>query len=426
MSLRRSSSCGNLSCSPQAAGEQAKSPSPRNFVFNRLSSSLNCDMCVNYESRLQQYQESERRLRQQLTTLQNLNEQYKTELSAERLQRKDTESALQSLRESVEKQLQETGDVFKAIQLKQNDAQELLARELRFIRAKVGEVLSSRLKSEEKFQSLSKKYDALLGRHRQRSQQLQAEVINLPQTVDELHILCLQLKEELLESRIAEEHLEESLRSDLIFVKSQLESELQSKEQLEVSLTEDVNSLRTELAVAQSQLADRQMLLQWKADTKSRLVEQSETINELQEKMKTLEVEKRKVEEQLQESKNRANALQKELDNCVQVQRDFVHLSQSLQVQLEKIRQSEHEVRWEEEEDVLVCRGCKQVFNRQRRKIHCRHCGRIFCEACLNKSVPSGSHSRPAKVCEVCHTLLVRDTAPYFSVEVPQSQLDGS
>merc|ERR1712055_87818 len=45
--------------------------------------------------------------------------------------------------------------------------------------------------------------------------------------------------------------------------------------------------------------------------------------------------------------RNKVTSLQVDLDNSVAVQNDFVRLSQSLQVELEKIRQAEKEVgRW--------------------------------------------------------------------------------
>ena len=47
---------------------------------------------------------------------------------------------------------------------------------------------------------------------------------------------------------------------------------------------------------------------------------------------------------QISELKARISNLQQELDNSVAVQTDFVRLSQSLQMELEKIRQSEKEV----------------------------------------------------------------------------------
>lgn len=50
------------------------------------------------------------------------------------------------------------------------------------------------------------------------------------------------------------------------------------------------------------------------------------------------------LELEVQELKQRVMGLQHDLDLSEQTQRDFVRLSQSLQVQLEKIRQSDSEV----------------------------------------------------------------------------------
>ena len=85
--------------------------------------------------------------------------------------------------------------------------------------------------------------------------------------------------------------------------------------------------------------------------------------------------------------RTKVSSLQLDLDNSVAVQNDFVRLSQSLQVELQKIRQQEKEVRWQHEEDVEECGGCRQGFSVTRRKHHCRHCGRIFCSECVNKQV---------------------------------------
>lgn len=52
---------------------------------------------------------------------------------------------------------------------------------------------------------------------------------------------------------------------------------------------------------------------------------------------------------------------------------------------------------------------------------HCRHCIRVFCASCLSHTVLSGPNNRASKVCDVCHTLLDRDTAPYFSTDPPHS-----
>lgn len=122
-----------------------------------------------------------------------------------------------------------------------------------------------------------------------------------------------------------------------------------------------------------------------------------------------------------QELRSRVASLQHELDTSETVQKDFVRLSQNLQVQLEKIRAADTQVRWQHDEDVDECPACRGMFLANKRREHCRHCGQIFCGACLTHVVRSGPNQRPSKVCDVCHTLLVKSSAPYFSTEAPHS-----
>ena len=76
-----------------------------------------------------------------------------------------------------------------------------------------------------------------------------------------------------------------------------------------------------------------------------------------------------KSEAEVLKYKNKVQSLQMDLDNSEAVQRDFVKLSQSLQIQLEKIRQAENEVRWQHEEDVEECTHCRQSFSVTKRKV---------------------------------------------------------
>jgi len=75
------------------------------------------------------------------------------------------------------------------------------------------------------------------------------------------------------------------------------------------------------------------------------------------------------MEAELAHLRSRVSSLQADLETNEAVQRDFVQLSQQLQVQLEKIRQSEKELRWQYEEDVDNCGECRQPFNVTKRKV---------------------------------------------------------
>ncbi|CAB4063271.1 TUBA [Lepeophtheirus salmonis] len=66
-------------------------------------------------------------------------------------------------------------------------------------------------------------------------------------------------------------------------------------------------------------------------------------------------------------------------------------------MELEKIRQSEKEVRWQHEDDVSSCSNCSNSFGSNKHKHNCRHCGKVFCIECLSKTVPSGPSCRIGK-----------------------------
>ena len=60
---------------------------------------------------------------------------------------------------------------------------------------------------------------------------------------------------------------------------------------------------------------------------------------------------------------------------------DVMRLICNQQVQLEKIRASETEVRWQHEDDVDVCTNCQMSFLGSeapgKPKHHCKHCGKV-------------------------------------------------
>lgn len=124
------------------------------------------------------------------------------------------------------------------------------------------------------------------------------------------------------------------------------------------------------------------------------IVENDATKTELEWKVEDLSRARTRLEEEVANLRKKLQSLQVELDNSEAVQRDFVKLSQSLQVsrrhgeessftavlscanilsryqiQLEKIRQADSEVRWQHEDDVSECNTCNKRLNSKKDKV---------------------------------------------------------
>jgi Rab GTPase-binding effector protein 1 len=256
--------------------------------------------------------------------------------------------------------------------------------------------------------------DVLMGKHSAKSQEMQNEVINLPETMEDMQLLLLNLREELITAKVARERVEEKLRGEASILRKQVRGEEQARRSAEERFNAELDRLR-------ACEKDLQVEQRRRRETEGKEEKQKQSQAALRQEVESLQGEKQRLDAKVHDMKSRLAILQQDLDNSVAVQNDFVRLSQSLQMELEKIRQSEKEVRWQFEEDVDNCQNCKISLSTTKRKHWCKHCGHIFCVECVSKSVPSGPRQRPAKVCDVCHTLLVQNSAPYFSTEVPHS-----
>ncbi len=277
----------------------------------------------------------------------------------------------------------------------------------------------------------------LTGKHSAKAEEMQMEAINLPDKAEDMQLLLLKLREDTIAAKVAKERTEEKARAELSFLKTQLRSEEAAKASVEDQFTAEIDQLKSSLAKFQACQKELQLEQQKRRDAEGHEEEMRKSAAAVKKEAQAAELAKREAESRTAEMKGRLLNLQQELDNSVAVQTDFVRLSQSLQVELEKIRQSEKEVRWQHEDDINECQSCKTALGaaggkassgsasgaspsrRNRNKHHCRHCGRVFCSDCVSKTVASGPRSRPAKVCDVCHTLLVQNSAPYFSTDAP-------
>ncbi|CAG2169885.1 unnamed protein product [Oppiella nova] len=394
-----------------------------------LKLKMSCEMCKNYEIQLQEMQYNEVVMSLQLENYEKTIKQLRDELKKEQNFRSDLEEKFNDEAKRADKDIRE-------LCLRVDESQrtiDVLAKSHQELRKEandiIGNLMTQMEESGKELNRIQTDNNLLLGKYVAKSQTLQNETIDLPQDMDEMQFYCLKLREELITTLVAKERNEEKFKSEILFLKEQMIGEQQTKETIEESLTQDndmlrstVESLQTELKDVKGRYEENEQQLYHCSDRLSRLTDKSQhRIQELEIQNNDLSAAKAKFESDNSDLRNQVQSLQVELDNSEAVQKDFVKLSQSLQIQLEKIRQSDSEVRWQHEDDIVECNSCKKAFHSKKEKSHCCHCGRVFCHECNNKVIYSGPKSRPFKVCGVCHTLLDNQTACWFVNEAPQS-----
>ncbi|CAF2654947.1 unnamed protein product [Rotaria sp. Silwood2] len=263
-----------------------------------------------------------------------------------------------------------------------------------------------------------------------------------PTTFEEAWGLIVKLREQIIQQL----KMKEKLKNDIQQSQYNHKADLCDREQIEHLLNRDLNSAKDEIIVLRSLQTEYERVMSLKNNLEKQLDERANELkatkcvansftNQLKEKLEQITKAKAQVDEENAALRAQIQKLKVDFENTELVQHDFVKLSQSLQVQLEEIRNSENELRWQPEEDHSECQRCHSQFSVTWRKHHCRHCGKlklnnlilisciltgkVLCKDCTNKTVYTGPHNRSSRVCDVCYTLLVKDSQPYFHSSVP-------
>lgn len=133
-------------------------------------------------------------------------------------------------------------------------------------------------------------------------------------------------------------HSEERLRIEIVNLREQLETRTEMCEVLEVQLS----SLRTESDRVQGE--KQQLCSQMECElqeSRSAVISLKEALSQLQQRAEEDSTERAALQKLFSEERNKCQCLQAELDTSEGVQRDFVRLSQMLQMRLEQVRQAD-------------------------------------------------------------------------------------
>uniref|UniRef100_A0A669BCE6 Rab GTPase-binding effector protein 1 n=1 Tax=Oreochromis niloticus TaxID=8128 RepID=A0A669BCE6_ORENI len=313
-----------------------------------------CDMCSNYEKQLQAIQGQEAETRDQVKKLQVMLRQ-----ANDQLERTMTEK--QNLEDSVKAGNEETAAKVSGLMQRVQESETLLSTlQQAFSDAKrntqeqMAVLLKSREQVADELSRLQRDNESLQGKHRLHLELQQQEDFQMPTTVQELQGLVLRLREDMVALRTSADHMEEKLKAEILFLKEQIQAEQCLKENLEDTLQLEIEGCKEEIESALIFYRHLCILLICRLiicvtsflQLESSLAEKTETLRSLQGLRISLEHQLKELttsalESQVLDEKDKAQRLQTELDVSEQVQKDFVKLSQTLQVQLERIRQAD-------------------------------------------------------------------------------------
>uniref|UniRef100_A0A8D0GU51 Rab GTPase-binding effector protein 1 n=1 Tax=Sphenodon punctatus TaxID=8508 RepID=A0A8D0GU51_SPHPU len=213
------------------------------------------------------------------------------------------------------------------------ELQQVFSQAKRNVQEQMAVLMQSREQVSEELVRLQKDNESLQGKHSLHVSLQQAEDFILPESMEELRELVLKYREDIISVWNAADHLEEKLKAEILFLKEQIQAEQCLKENIEETLQLEIENCKEEIGEKGQNHDCREGCMQLES-----LQEMNSSLEEQRKKETSAKVN---LEQLMFEEKNKAQRLQTELDVSEQVQRDFVKLSQTLQVQLERIRQAD-------------------------------------------------------------------------------------
>ncbi|XP_016947094.1 rab GTPase-binding effector protein 1 [Drosophila biarmipes] len=408
---------------------QAKSATEESALHKSTSMDVaesTCESCSSAEKKVDELNAHISKQQKQVDLLQKQLVESRETLAREAALRKDLEDQWQEKREAHKSEVQSLRD-----QARTNE-QRLLDMQQKFLETKdevikqIQRVTDDRERVNKQLETLQADNDFLSGRYLATSEEIDNQYINLPNTVVELQELMLRQQSELIQARVSSEYERQkctSTEDEIQILRAQLEESNNERRAIKRKMQLDIKSL-------QDRVTEHLVTVQAHETTKTQLERKEAELNKQLSECRVQIIELQEANEKYaktnSEYKTKIKTLQEELSTMETVQKDFVKLSQTLQMSLEELRHADTEVRWQDDDDVNNCPTCNAYFTVMVRKIHCRHCGHIYCDKCLTKTVPSGPRKRVTRVCDICHTLLTPNTAPYFSQgQPPQQQQQG-
>lgn len=296
----------------------------------------NCFNCEEMQSQVNQNQALIEEEKQKVLKIEKIVGRLKQDLLKESSLRIDLEKSWQDKREAHKEEVQHLCDKLKNSEQNLQDLQKEFMSFKHSINNEITRVMEERQHINEHLETLQRDNDYLSCRYLEHSSELSQQDINLPQNVEELQELVLRLNENLILSKTGQEFNEKksiSARDEANLLRDTLVGKEKELKFLEQKLHSRIKSLeeniRQQHSIHLKHLSEKEELSRRENECKKQISDlrmQNIALNE-----KVEQLDKSNID-----SKQKLIMLQQDLATSEQVQKDFVRLSQSLQVSMLK------------------------------------------------------------------------------------------
>ncbi|XP_061580985.1 RUN and FYVE domain-containing protein 1 [Cololabis saira] len=228
----------------------------------------------------------------------------------------------------------------------------------------------------------------------------QTEAVQLEQRLKEMEKAMLDLEQRLQNS---EHERKQSDQSD-----TDMKVELERKvDALQKQLT-DLDTLRlgleNELRTEREQRQGLQKALQREQDNSTELRTQLQQLQGLHVELEDLKQEKQQLQQKCEQQEQALQEMGLHLSQSKLKMEDFKEVNKALKGHA-----------WLKDDEATQCKQCQKEFSISRRKHHCRNCGDIYCNSCSGNELALPSYPRPVRVCDMCHSLLLKRSTAMVS-----------
>ncbi|KAF6035125.1 hypothetical protein EB796_006566 [Bugula neritina] len=212
-------------------------------------------------------------------------------------------------------------------------------------------------------------------------------------------------KEKMTETKKLEEIIQ-AMKVEKEKVNNRLKQAVSDKDATEEAI-KSISDQLTESDLKRNALeTDLRIEKDWRTTTQENLEKSGDKINSLTKQIDRLTVVEQDYKN-LKQAHEELTRIHKDQETALAEMAAQLGHSKMKHEDLREVQQALKDAHWADDDLVTECKSCEKSFNLSRRKHHCRNCGDIFCNECSDHRMMLPSSSKPVRVCDNCNLMLI-------------------